>query len=185
MAARQLAELISEEGKVALIGFMPGSASTMEREQGFEEEIKKHPKIQLVASVFGEASQAKAMRDTENIITHYPDLAGLFADNESSSLGAVRALKSRADAKVRMVAFDASESLIDDLRHRNIDALLVQDPFKMGYEATKAVAMKLTGQTPSPHIDSGITLVTRGDLEKPDVVNLLFPDIKRYLAAGK
>lgn len=186
MAARKLAELVEDWGKVAVTGFMPGSASTMEREQGFEEEMKaNHPKIEVVATVFGEASQAKALRDTENILTRHPDLRGIFADNESSSAGAVQALKTRLDARVRMVAFDASESLIEDLRHRFIDALLVQDPFKMGYESTKAVAMKLDGKTPAAHIDSGITLVTRSNLESPDVVNLLYPDIKRYLSSGK
>ena len=186
MAARKLAELIEDWGKVAVVGFMPGSASTMEREQGFEEEMKaNHPKIEIVATVFGEASQAKALRDTENILTRHPDLRGLFADNESSTAGAVQALKTRSDAKVRMVAFDASDSLVDDLRHRFIDALLVQDPFKMGYESTKAVAMKLEGKTPVAHIDSGITLVTRGNVESPDVINLLYPDIKRYLSPGK
>lgn len=186
MAARKLAELVEDWGKVAVVGFMPGSASTMEREQGFEEEIKaNHPKIEIVATVYGEASQAKALRDTENILTRHPDLRGIFADNESSSAGAVQALKTRSDARVRMVAFDASEPLVDDLRHRYIDALLVQDPFKMGYESTKAVALKLNGQTPAAHIDSGITLVTRGNVESPDVISLLYPDIKRYLSPGK
>jgi ribose transport system substrate-binding protein len=71
--------------------------------------------------------------------------------------------------------------LVDDLRHRHIDALIVQNPFKMGYESTKAIGMKLRGETPSARIDSGATLVTRSDLEKPDIIQLLSPDIKTYL----
>jgi ribose transport system substrate-binding protein len=182
IAARKLAELMIEQGKCALIGFMPGSASTMEREEGFLEEMKKYPKIQVVQTVFGMASQANAMKETENILSRYPDLTGLFADNESSSMGAVSAIKSRAESRVRIVAFDASDRLIEDLKHRFIDALLVQDPFKMGYTSVKAIGMKLNGQNPEPHVDSGITLVTRADLEKPDVLPLLYPDIKKYLA---
>jgi ribose transport system substrate-binding protein len=109
-------------------------------------------------------------------------LTGLFADNESSSMGAVSALKSRSETRVRVVAFDASDRLIEDLKHRFIDALLVQDPFKMGYVSVKALGMKLNGETPPAEVDSGITLVTRPDLEKPDVIPLLYPDIKKYLA---
>ncbi len=184
MAARQLADLINNKGKVALIGFVPGSASTMEREQGFEEELRaKFPDIHLVQTIYGKASQATAMSGTENILTAHPDLSGLFADNESSSAGAVQALKSRGETKVRMVAFDASDQLISDLRHRHLDAIVLQDPFKMGYESVKAIAMKLKGETPPAVIDSGAVMVTRGDLEKPDVIPLLYPDIQRYLNA--
>lgn len=185
MAARQLADLMLNEGKCALIGFMPGSGATMEREEGFLEEMKNHPKIQVVQTVYGMASQANAMKETENIMTHYPDLNGLFADNESSSMGAVAAIKSRMETRVRMVAFDASERLIEDLRHRFIDALLVQDPFKMGYVSVKAIGMKLNGEKPPTEVDSGLTMVTRADLEKPDVIPLLYPDIKKYLSPGR
>lgn len=182
MAARQLAELIGNKGKVALIGFMAGSMSTMEREQGFEEELReKFPEIKIVQTIYAKASPAAAMAGTENILTAHPDLSGLFADNESSSSGAVQALKSRRETKVRMVAFDASDQLIADLRHRHLDAIVLQDPFKMGYESVKAIAMKLKGETPPATIDSGAVLVTRGDLEKPDVIPLLYPDIQRYL----
>jgi len=182
MAARLLAELIDSKGKVAVIGFMPGSASTTEREQGFADEIReKFPEIKIIQTIYAKASQAAAMSGTENILTAHPDLRGLFADNESSSLGAVQALKSRGETKVRMVGFDASDQLIADLRHRHLDGLVIQDPFKMGYESTKAIGMKLKGETPPAVIDSGATLVTRGDLEKPDVIPLLYPDIQRYL----
>ncbi|MGH9626852.1 MAG: substrate-binding domain-containing protein [Bryobacteraceae bacterium] len=183
MAARKLGELMRGEGKCAVITFMPGSASTMEREQGFKEEMAaKFPRIQIVQTAFGMADRAKALAATENILAAHPDLTGLFADNESSSVGAALALKARGNAQVRMVGFDANDQLIQDLRHRYIDALLVQNPFKMGYEATRAVALKLNGQTPPEHVDSGITLVTRADLEKPDIISLLSPDIRTYLS---
>lgn len=154
----------------------------MEREEGFLEEMKKYPDIQVVQTLYGMASQANAMKETENVLTRYPDLNGLFADNESSSMGAVAAITSRSETRVRVVAFDASERLVDDLRHRFIDALLVQDPFKMGYMSVKAIGMKLNGQTPEANVDSGLTVVTRADLEKPDIIPLLYPDIKKYLS---
>jgi ribose transport system substrate-binding protein len=185
IAARQLAERLFERGKVAVIGFMPGSASTMEREEGFAEEMKKFPGMKIVQTAFGMADRAKARAATENILSAHPDLNGVFADNESSSAGAVMALKARGTTQVRLVAFDANDQLISDLQDRHIDALIVQDPFRMGYESVRAVGMSLNGETPPKHIDSGVTLVTRADLEKPDVVQLLHPDIRTLLSGER
>lgn len=182
MAARKLGEILLGKGKLAYIGFMPGSAATMEREQGFEQELhEKFPDMHIVQKVYGMANRAGAMASTENIMQAHPDLDGLFADNESSSMGAVLALKARQNYRVRAVVFDANEHLIDDLRDRYIDGIVVQNPFKMGYESVKAIAMKLKGETPPEHIDSGVVLVSRPDLEKPDIIPLLYPDIKKYL----
>ena len=156
----------------------------MEREEGFAEEIKKFPGMSIVQTVFGMADRAKARAATENVLTAHPDLDGLFADNESSSAGAVMALKARGTKRVRMVAFDANDQLVSDLRDRHIDALIVQDPFRMGYESVKALGIKLNGEDPAKHIDSGVTLVTRTDLDKSDIVRLLYPDVKTWLSGS-
>jgi ribose transport system substrate-binding protein len=184
MAARRLASLIGNKGKVAVVTFMAGSAATEERTHGFEDEIRlKYPEINIVARQFGMADRAKSMAVTENIMTAHPDLAGLFADNESSSSGAVQALKVRRNRRVKMVAFDHAENLIEDMKAGWIDSLLVQNPFKMGEASTSAILAKLRGETPLAHVDSGIALVTKADLEKPEIKSLLFPDIDRYLKA--
>ena len=183
MAARFLGELLMGEGKVAIIGFMPGSASTMEREEGFAQELTaKFPKMAVVQRAFGMADRAKARAVTENILTAHPDLRGLFADNESSSVGAVMALKARGNSRVRTVVFDANDQLIADLQDRQIDAMVVQYPFVMGYESVKAIGMKLRGEKPTELIDSGVRLITRFDLERPEVVELLRPDVQRWLS---
>ena len=182
MAARRLAEVIGGKGKVAVIGFMPGSASTMEREHGFQDEMRqKFPAVDVVAMQFGMADRAKSMAATENILTAHPDLAGLFADNESSLAGTVQALKGRGAKNVKLVGFDASDQLIGDLKAGFIDSLVVQNPFRMGYEATKAIGQKLRGETPPANVDSGATLVNLADLEKPEVKELLFPDLSKYM----
>src|SRR3989441_8723472 len=82
MAARRMGEILGGKGKVGVVGFMPGSASTMEREHGFQDEIqKRYPGIDIVALQFGMADRAKAMAVSENILSAHPDLAGIFADN--------------------------------------------------------------------------------------------------------
>ncbi len=185
MAARRMGEVCGGKGKVAVIGFMPGSASTMERERGFEEELKaKFPAMQIVAMQYGSADRAKAMALTENVLAAHPDLAGVFADNESSSAGAVQALKSRQARQVKMVAFDASEQLVNDLRDGWIDSLVVQDPFRMGYEATRAVGQTRRGETAAKTIDSGSRLITREQLADAAVKEFLFPDLKPWLGGA-
>ena len=182
MAARRLGEVLQGKGKVAIIGFMPGSASTMEREHGFQDEMRtKFPKINIIGLQFGMADRAKAMAVTENVLTAHPDLAGLFADNESSSAGTVQALKSRGAKGVKLVAFDASEQLVADMRAQWIDSIVVQNPFRMGYEATKAIGMHLKGEKPPELVDSGATLLKLEDLDRPETKELLFPDIQKYL----
>ncbi len=162
MAARRMGEVLGGKGKVGIVGFMPGSASTMEREQGFADEIhRRFPGMNIVALQFGMADRAKAMAVTENILAAHPDLAGVFADNESSSAGAVQALKGRGASHVKLVAFDASEQLIADLREGAIDSLVVQNPFRMGYESTRAIGLNLRGEQVERRVDSGATLIRR------------------------
>ncbi|MEZ5402592.1 MAG: substrate-binding domain-containing protein [Bryobacteraceae bacterium] len=185
MAARRMGEILGGKGKVGVIGFMAGSASTMERESGFEEEMRaKFPGIELLGVRFGMADRAKALAETENLLTAHPDLAGLFADNESSSVGAVQGLKSRGARNVKLVAFDASQQLVRDCEEGWIDSIVVQDPFKMGYESTRAVVAHLAGKSVDPAIDSGVRLLLREDLGKKEVRDFLFPDIQSILGGS-
>lgn len=182
MAARRLGEILGGKGKVAVIGFQPGSASTVEREEGFLTEAKKlYPELNVLPVQFGMADRAKAMAVTENVLTAHADLAGIFADNESSTAGAVQALKSRQAKHVKLVAFDASDQIVADMEAGWIDSLIVQDPLRMGYEAVKAIGMKRRGETPPARVDSGARLVLREELNRPEVRAYLFPDLKPYL----
>jgi ribose transport system substrate-binding protein len=182
-AARLLGELLLGEGEVAVISFMPGSAATMEREEGFRDELRKSfPGMKVVQTAYGMADRAKARAATENIMSAHPNLRGLFADNESSSAGAALAIKARGDAKVRMVAFDSNDQLVSDLQDRYIDGLVIQKPFQMGYASVKAIGRKLRGDPVVSRVDLPAVLVRRGDLEKPDVIQLLHPDIATWLS---
>jgi ribose transport system substrate-binding protein len=182
IAARRLAEVLGGKGKVAVIGFKPGGASTMEREAGFQDEVReKFPGVQIVALQYGLADRAKSMAVTENVLTAHPDLAGLYADNEASTAGATQALKGRNERKVKLVAMDSSDQIVQDLKDGWIDSLVVQNPFRMGYESVKAIAAQLGGRKPPEVLDTGVSLILPGQLEQPAVKELLSPDVKRWL----
>ena len=183
MAGRRMGTILGGKGKVGVIGFMPGSASTMEREQGFMDAVKEEfPEIRLLDVRYNMADRAKAMAEAENLMTAHPDLAGLFADNESSSDGTVRAVKQRgAVGQVKVVAFDASDELVREMREGVIDSIVVQDPFKMGYEATRQMALHLEGRPTDDEIDSGAYLLTPENVDTLEMQEVVFPDIQKWL----
>jgi len=180
MAARELAGLVGGKGLIAVVLHVPGSRSSMDREKGFEEAIaREFPDIRIVAQQFGMSDRAKAMAVTENILTANPDLAGLFASAEPSSMGAALALKSRGlSGKIKFVSFDSSASLVEDLRGGVISAMVVQDPFRIGFEAVKTLVDKMEGKTPPKRMDLHARIVHAGDLDQPDVRRLLSPEVK-------
>jgi ribose transport system substrate-binding protein len=183
MAARKLAELLKGKGSIAMVLHVPGSFSTMERERGFEDTMaKEFPGIHIEQKQYGMSDRSKAMAAAENILTAHPNLDGIFASTEPSSVGTALALKSRGLAgKVKFVAFDASEGMVQDLKEGTIDALVAQDPFRMGYEAVATLVDKLNGKTPPKRIDLSARVITRPDLDKPEIKALLNPDVKKDL----
>lgn len=183
LGGRTLAKLLNGKGKVAVVMHAPGSGSTMDRERGFEDVIRKEfPGIEIVAEQYGQADRAKSMSAAENIFTAHPDLNGIFGSSEPCAVGISQALKSRKlSGNVKFVGFDSSDGLIEDMKAGVIDALVVQDPFKMGFEAVHTIVQTLKGETPSKRMDLSARVVTRDDLDKPEVKQFLFPDIKKYL----
>jgi ribose transport system substrate-binding protein len=183
MAARALGGVLSGQGKVLELKHMPGSASSMDRERAFEDVMaKEFPGIRIAGSQYGMGDRDRVLAAAENLLTAHPDTAGMFASAESSSAGAVLALKSRGLAgKVKLVAFDASPELVQALRDGAIEALVAQDPFRIGYEAVKLVAGRLSGKNPPRRVDLSARVIRKAGLDNPEVRAMLFPDLKKYL----
>jgi ribose transport system substrate-binding protein len=175
-AGQALAELIGDKGEVACIPFVPGAATSVMREQGFRDEIKNHPGIRLVALQYSQSDVATAMAVTEDILTAHHDLAGIFGANEASALGIMQAIKSRGLAgKVKVVGFDASDNEIQALRDGLVQALIVQDPFKMGYLGVKYAVDAVHGKAVPKRVDTGVYVVTKENLDSPEIQKLLHP----------
>lgn len=181
IGARELGRLLGGKGKAALLMNAPGSTSTMDRERGFDEVMKSEfAGIEVVARQYGMSDRSKAMTAAENILTAHSDLNGIFASSEPSSVGVSLALKSRGlTGKVKFVAFDSSDTMIEDMKAGVIDGMVVQDPYHMGFEAVKTLVDKLHGATPPKRIDLSARLIRREDLSKEDVQQLLDPQRKR------
>lgn len=173
-AADALAELIGKKGKVACIPFIPGAATSNMRESGFLTGIKNYPDIQVAAIQYSQSEVAMGMAITEDILTAHPDLKGIFAANEAGTIGVVQGLKSKNKVgQVKVVGFDAAPNEILALNDKTLDALIVQDPFKMGYLGVKTALQALKGETVEKRIDTGVYVVTRENIDSPELKKLL------------
>src|SRR3954447_13100685 len=181
LAAQRMGEILGGKGEVAMTAVQVGGASTMAREQGFEDYIRKNfPGIHIIDKRYGEAEVAQSLKVTENMLTAHPGIAAIFASNESSTVGAAQALKGRAE-KIKLVGFDAGPSLEADLRGGVIDSLVVQNPFRMGYESVITATKALKGEPCQKINNLAPRVVTRENIDSPDIKEQLNPDLKKYL----
>jgi ribose transport system substrate-binding protein len=174
-AARKLADLMGAQGSVGFVMHKPGGTSTLLREKGFEDTLgREFPRIRIAARQFGMSDEARSLAAAENILTANPDLTGMFASSEASSIGAIQALTARGlTGKVRLVTFDTSKRHVEALRNGTIDLMLVQDAFRIGYESVKALAEKLKGNMPPPRLNLPAKVVVKADLNNADIRALL------------
>jgi ribose transport system substrate-binding protein len=175
MAGRALAEAVGGSGKVGLLMHAPGSASTMDRESGFRDVLKREfPGLVLAAEQFGMGDRARARAAAENILTAHADMRGIFASSEPSSVGLALAINARQlTGKVKGVAFDAGDNLVENLQSGTLQALVAQDPYRIGYESVKVLVDRLNGAAPPKRRDLSAVVIKAGDLLKPENRKLL------------
>jgi ribose transport system substrate-binding protein len=183
LAAKTVSSLLPDGGPVAMVRHAPGSLSTSRREEGFQAALADtYQSLEIVNEQYCMSDRARALAVSEDMLTAHPELKALFCSSEAATVGAAQAIKARGLAgKVRLVGFDASPSLQDGLREGAIDALIVQDPFFMGYRGVETVLESLRGETPDKRIDSPARAVFQADLDTPEVQRLLNPDLESYL----
>jgi ribose transport system substrate-binding protein len=175
MAGEQLTKLLGGKGKVVLLRYMEGSASTMEREAGFLDVIKKSPDIHLIVeNRYGGATASEAQTSAMNMMDQIREADGIFCSNESLTFGMLLALRQNNLAgKAKFVGFDSSAPLVEAVKKGEIQALVAQNPRKMGYEGVKTMVAHLDGKPVPPSIDSGVQLITPENLDSPEVQDLL------------
>ena len=175
IAGEQLAKLLDGKGKVVLLRYQEGSASTDERESGFLEVMAKNPGIELlVTNRYAGATTGEAKTAALQMVDHLKAADGIFCPNESSTFGMLLALRQIGIAgKVKFVGFDGSADLLKGLTAGEINALVVQNPTKMGYVGVETLVKSIRGEKVSDRVDSGCGLVTKENLEEPATKTLL------------
>lgn len=176
MAADELARLLGGEGKVLVLRYAVGHESTTNREEGFLAGIAKHPGIEVVASdQYGGEEKQACKEVAERLMVRYSDVAGCFAPCEPVTIGLMEAIAGvgKADA-IKLVGFDSSSVLKSGLRDGSIDALMLQDPYRMGELAVRTLVDHIEGREVERRIDTGCVVATQANMDQPDVARLLY-----------
>ncbi len=179
LAAKRLGEILGGKGKIIVVAWTPNSASTDARLQGFRETLaKEFAGIEIVDSQFPNPPTMDKARDvTQDMLTRNADVDGVFACNATSAGGALTALQSfqqgQGAKKIKMVGFDAWPMVVEGLRKGDLDSLIIQNPYKMGYEGVRAIVRHLRGEQVPKEVDTGVELITGARLSDPKVMELL------------
>jgi ribose transport system substrate-binding protein len=181
LAAERLGELLGGKGKVIMLRYLEGSASTTDREEGFLEVIKaKYPNIELISmDQYAGATRDSAKRTAENLLQRYGDqVNGVFASNEPATTGMLLALQDRGMAgKVTFIGFDSSSQFIDAMKNNQMQGIVVQSPFAIGELGMKAMIDHLLGKPVEKHIDTGVMMITPENMNSPEAQKLLNPPV--------
>jgi ribose transport system substrate-binding protein len=189
MGAKRLAEILGDRGKVIMLRCFEGSASSTAREQGFLDEMATRKGMTVVSSnQYGGATVETAYRASENLIGPLKGergtltIDGIFTPNESTTFGMLRALQDAGVAgKVKFVGFDSSTKLVEALGNGQLQGLVLQNPFAMGYEGVKAMAAHLRGEKVPKRIDTGVFMATPENMRQSDIAERLQPELARWL----
>jgi ribose transport system substrate-binding protein len=177
LGAETVAGLLGGKGPVAMVRHAPGSDSTDNRERGFQEKLgQDFPGIQIVAEQYCMSDRARALAVSENMLNANPGLQAFFCSSEAATIGAAQVVRARGlVGKLRLVGFDASPTLQEDLADGVIDALVVQDPYQIGYVGVQTIVQHLNGETPEKQIPMPARVVRAADLADPEIQKLLNP----------
>lgn len=181
LAADRLGEQLGGKGKVIMLRYAEGSASTTDREEGFLEEIKaKYPNIELISTdQYAGATRDTAKRASENLLQQFgSDVNGIFTPNESASVGMLLALQDIGKAgKVVFVGFDATPQFVEAMKNNQMQGIVVQNPFAIGELGVKAMVDSLLGKPVEKRVDTGVMIITPENMNSPEAQKLLNPPV--------
>ena len=176
MACHALAAAIGETGKVYIQNTVPGVSTTDQREEGCKAALEEYPDVELIGVDFNDDDPSKAQAQVEATLQRVPDLAGIFGTNVFSAQGAgtVVANQGLAD-QVQVVAFDATELAIEQLRSGVVDLVIAQKPADMGYLAVAMGMAHLDGVTSIPkRIPTGYQVITLDNVDDPEIAQYIY-----------
>jgi len=189
LAADEMGRLLDGKGRVLLLRYQEGSASTMAREEGFLDRLKeKWPGLVLVSSdQHAGATRDTAKRASENLLNRFgSEIDGIFVVNESATSGMLLALQDGGLAgKVKFLGFDSSPTFIEAVRTGQMDGFVLQNPFHMAELGVQTLVDHIEGKTVPKVIDTGVHMVTPANLDTPEIQQLLHPPLDEYLTTAE
>jgi ribose transport system substrate-binding protein len=175
IAARALARAIGDKGKVYVSNVKPNVSTTDQREEGFKAEMKNHPGISVLSTQFNDDDANKAAAQLQSVLARNGDLAGVFGANLFSAIGAANGVKQAGESgKIRVVAFDAPTSIVDQIKGGLIDIAIAQHPAEIGYFGVVAAHAVLSGQSIPTAIGTGFTVIDKDNVDDAAVKKFIY-----------
>lgn len=177
MAAQAALDAVDGELTVGIVNYDISSANGQERERGARDLFEESGRAQVAARINTLAEAGRAQADTEELLRAHPDINVLLAFNEPTSVGAAAAVAAQelSDA-VFLVGFDSNLATVEGLQNGSVDALIVQNPYAMGYLGVESAYRLLSGQGGSlaPTVDTATSIVDLENLFTMDSQKALF-----------
>lgn len=178
IAARALAQAIGGTGKVYVSNVNPGISTTDQREEGFKAEMaEKFPNVEVLETQFNENDANNAASQLQAVFARNPDLRGVFGANTFSAIGAANGVSQAGQTgTIKVVAFDAPGSTVENIKSGLVDMAIAQHPAEMGYFGVVAAYAHLTGQSIPTLIGTGFTIIDAGNVDDPEVAKYIYAE---------
>ena len=177
MAAQAALDGVEGQLTVGIVNYDVSSANGQERERGAVDAFEQSGRAHVAAVINTLAEAARAQADTAAMLAEHPEINVLLAFNEPTSVGAADAVEGMGLAEdVFLVGFDSNVATIDGLQDGTVDALIVQNPYAMGYLGVESAYRLLSGQGGSPEatVDTSTRIVNRDNMFTMDSQKALF-----------
>ncbi len=177
MAAHAALERVDGELKVGIINYDISSFNGQERERGATDVLNASGRAEILSVINTLAEAQQAQTDTEKLLKEHPEINVLLAFNEPTSVGAATAIQQRGcEDSVFLVGFDSNVASVDGLQDGSVDALIVQNPYAMGYLGVESAYKLLNGQGGELEkiVDTSTQIVDRENLFSIDSQKALF-----------
>lgn len=175
LSAKALIDKVGKTGKIAVMSYVAGAGSEIGRVGGFTKYIKANSQLEIVGTYYSQSQMATALNQTTDVLAANPDLKGIFGANEPTAIGMGRAITQAGKAgRVVAVGFDGNQDLQNFVKDGTLEAIAVQGSYQMGYLGVQSV-VKLVAKQPVPDfLDTGVVIVTKDNIEKPEAKNVLY-----------
>lgn len=178
-AGREIKRLVPREERVAVISHIKGVATAIDREAGVREELASRGEEKVLGTFYSDNDPDRAYEIVAELIESYPDLGGVVALNENSTVGVGRAIRDLGlEERVSLVGFDNSKEEIEFLEKGIVEALIVQRPFNMGYLGIRTLLRTLRGEKIEPVTYTDSVLVRKEEMYSEENQKLLFPIVQ-------
>jgi ribose transport system substrate-binding protein len=174
LAADKMAELIGGEGKIALVVHDQTSRTGIDRRDGFVNRIKEaHPKIEIVATEYGDGDHLKSTEITKAILQANPDLKGVFGANEGSAIGVLNGAK-EMNRQLVIIGYDSGAQQKQAIRDGAMAGAITQNPVGIGYKTVEAAVKATKGEAVEKNIDTGFYWYDKSNIDSPEIAAVLY-----------